>query len=54
MTGLTVEDAQVRSWLWNSMEPHISCDAMLLPTAYDAVELGEGKLWSREKYLKNL
>lgn len=25
------EDAQVRSWLWNSMEPYVSCDVMLLP-----------------------
>lgn len=28
------EDAQVRSWLWNSMKPHVACDVMLLPTAY--------------------
>lgn len=28
------EDAQVKSWLWNSMEPHITCDVMLLPIAY--------------------
>lgn len=24
------EDAMERSWLWNSMEPHVSCDVMLL------------------------
>lgn len=24
------EDAMVRSWLWNSMEPHVRCDVMLL------------------------
>lgn len=28
------EDAQVRSWLWNSMEPHISVDVVLLDTAF--------------------
>lgn len=28
------EDAQVGSWLWNSMELHISCDFLLLDTAY--------------------
>lgn len=28
------EDAQVRSWLWNSMEPQVSNDVMLLPTAF--------------------
>lgn len=28
------EDAQVRSWLWNSMEPHVSCDVIPLLTAY--------------------
>lgn len=28
------EDAQVRSWLWNLIEPQISCDVMLLDTAY--------------------
>lgn len=28
------EDDQVRLWLWNLMEPHISCNAMLLPIAY--------------------
>lgn len=27
-------DAQVRSWLWNSMEPHISADVVLLDTNY--------------------
>lgn len=30
----TKEEAQVRSRLWNSMEPHSSCDVMLLPTSY--------------------
>lgn len=28
------EDAQVRSWHWNLMGPHISCDVVLLPIAY--------------------
>lgn len=28
------EDAQVRSWLRNSVESHVSSDVMLLPTAY--------------------
>lgn len=28
------EDVQVRSWLWNSMEPDISADVVLLDTAY--------------------
>lgn len=28
------EGAQVRSWLWNSVEPYVSCDMILLPTAY--------------------
>lgn len=28
------EDVQVRSWLWNSMEAHVSCDVMLIATAY--------------------
>lgn len=34
--GWIKEDAQVRSWLWNSIEPQISCDVMLLPTDYAA------------------
>lgn len=34
------------------MKLHISCDVILLSIAYDVVELGEGKLWSREKYLR--
>lgn len=28
------KEEQVRSWHWNRMEPHVRCDAMLLPTAY--------------------
>lgn len=28
------EDAQVRSWLLDSMEPNVACDAMLLPSAH--------------------
>lgn len=28
------EDVQERAWLWNNMEPHVSNDVMLFPTAY--------------------
>lgn len=29
------EDAQVWSWLSNSIEPNIACDVMILPGAFD-------------------
>lgn len=39
------EDAQVRSWLWNSMEPRVSCNVMLLPTAYAVWTFIKRDLW---------
>lgn len=39
------DDAQVRSWLWNSMEPRVSCDVMLLPTAYAVWTSVKRDLW---------
>ena len=47
------EDAQIMTWLWNSMEPKISANFMFLDTAKDIWEHAK-KLYSGQYTTKNV